>query len=125
MPRRGLTTDPHTLGEVLATIGELGRRTGREDGAAALVAALTSRLDAVRERVAGRARPRVLVLEWTDPPYAPGHWMPEMVEAAGGTCVLGTAGQRVGAHHLGRRARGRPGRRPRRALRLRPRRLPR
>ena len=35
-----------------------------------------------------------MVLEWTDPPYAPGHWIPEMVEAAGGECVLGTAGAR-------------------------------
>ena len=34
------------------------------------------------------------MLEWTDPPYAPGHWIPEMVELAGGECVLGTAGQK-------------------------------
>jgi iron complex transport system substrate-binding protein len=39
-------------------------------------------------------RPRVVVLEWADPPYAPGHWIPEMVAAAGGECVLGTAGER-------------------------------
>ena len=42
----------------------------------------------------GRGRPRVAVLEWTDPPYAPGHWIPEMVELAGGECVLGTAGEK-------------------------------
>ncbi len=51
-----------------------------------------ARLDAVRRRVAGRPRPRVVVLEWTDPPYAPGHWVPEMVEAAGGESVLGVPG---------------------------------
>ena len=42
----------------------------------------------------GRPRPRVVVLEWTDPPYAPGHWIPEMVTAAGGDPVLGTAGEK-------------------------------
>ena len=72
----------------------IGRATGHEDAATALVADLRTRLDAVRARVAGRPRPRVVVLEWTDPPYAPGHWIPEMVELAGGECVLGRAGER-------------------------------
>ena len=89
-----VTTDPHTLAQVLDSVAELGRRTGREPAAAAIVADLEERLAAVRRRVADRPRPRVLVLEWTDPPYAPGHWIPEMVEAAGGECVLGTAGAR-------------------------------
>lgn len=89
-----VTTDPHTVAEVLGTVHELGRRTGREAAAAALVASLEDRLATVRRRVADRARPRVVVLEWTDPPYAPGHWIPEMVEAAGGECVLGAAGQK-------------------------------
>lgn len=91
-----LTFDPHTLEEVLASVEALGRATGRTAAATALVASLRDRLDAVADRVAvrlgERERPRVLVLEWTDPPYAPGHWIPEMVELAGGTCVLGTAG---------------------------------
>ncbi len=89
-----VTTDPHTLTEVLGTMGDLGRRTGREDAAAALVTSLEQRLEAVRRRVADRPRARVVVLEWSDPPYAPGHWIPEMVEAAGGECVLGAAGQK-------------------------------
>lgn len=89
-----LTLDPHTLAEVDASVLALGRATGRVAEAEALVAATRARLDAVRERVAGRARPRVAVLEWTDPPFAPGHWIPEMVEAAGGECVLGTPGAR-------------------------------
>lgn len=89
-----LTVDPHTLEEVLRSIGTIGRAVGREDAAASLVADLRARLDVVRARVAGRPRPRVVVLEWTDPPYFPGHWIPEMVEVAGGDCVLGTAGQR-------------------------------
>lgn len=89
-----LTCDPHTLDEVLDSIVSLGRATGREAEAVALVAAQRERLDAVRERVAGRDRPRVVLLEWTDPPFAPGHWIPEMIELAGGECVLGTAGEK-------------------------------
>ncbi|MDN4160118.1 ABC transporter substrate-binding protein [Nocardioides abyssi] len=87
-----LTLDPHTLAEVDDAVLRLGAATDRTEAAEALVASTRARLDAVRARVAGRPRPRVAVLEWTDPPYAPGHWIPEMVEAAGGECVLGTAG---------------------------------
>lgn len=89
-----LTIDPHTMDEVFDSIETLGRATGHLDDAAALVASLRSRLDAVHSRVAGRPRPRVMLLEWTDPPYAPGHWVPEMVEAAGGVCLLGKPGAR-------------------------------
>ncbi|MDR7252726.1 iron complex transport system substrate-binding protein [Nocardioides sp. BE266] len=86
------TVDPHTLDEVLASITEIAARTGRVAQAEDLVATLRARLAAVVERVAGRERPRVLVLEWTDPPFAPGHWIPEMVELAGGVPSLGEAG---------------------------------
>jgi iron complex transport system substrate-binding protein len=89
-----LTIDPHTLDEVFASIETLGRATGHLPEATVLVASLRRRLEAVRARVAGRPRPRVLLLEWTDPPFAPGHWVPEMVEAAGGEPLLGTAGAR-------------------------------
>lgn len=89
-----LTVDPHTIAEVWDSVVLIGRATGREQAAHDLVADLRRRLDAVQAAVAGRPRPRVLVLEWTDPPYAPGHWIPEMVQLAGGECVLGTAGAR-------------------------------
>jgi iron complex transport system substrate-binding protein len=89
-----LTIDPHTLDEVFASITTLGAATGREREARSLVASLRERLAAVRERVAARPRPRVMLLEWTDPPFAPGHWVPEMIEAAGGEPVLGTAGEK-------------------------------
>jgi len=89
-----LTVDPHTLDEVLESIVTIGERTGTRERAAALVADLHHRLDAVRAAVAGRPRPRMLILEWTDPPFAPGHWLPEMVDSAGGECVLGTAGEK-------------------------------
>jgi iron complex transport system substrate-binding protein len=89
-----LTIDPHTLEDVLGSILELGRATGRTTEAEALVADQRARLAAVRARVAGRPRPRVMFLEWTDPPFAPGHWIPEMIEAAGGEALLGTPGDK-------------------------------
>lgn len=87
-----LTIDPHTLDEVLDSILVLGRATGHSAEAGDLVAAQRARLSAVRSRVAGLPRPRVMLLEWTDPPYAPGHWVPEMIGAAGGIPLLGKAG---------------------------------
>ena len=89
-----LTIDPHTLDEVLDSVLVLGRATGHLPEAERLVASLRTRLAAVRDRVAGLARPRVMLLEWTDPPFAPGHWVPEMIEAAGGGALLGTPGAR-------------------------------
>jgi iron complex transport system substrate-binding protein len=89
-----LTVDPHTLDEVLESVVAVGRATGHEGAALTLVGSLRDRLDAVRSRVRGRPRARVVVLEWTDPPYAPGHWIPEMVTAAGGEPVLGAAGEK-------------------------------
>ena len=89
-----LTIDPHTMDEVFDSIGTLGKATGHETEATELVAGLRGRLSAVRRRVAGRARPRVMLLEWTDPPFAPGHWVPEMIEAAGGRPLLGGVGER-------------------------------
>lgn len=87
-----LTLDPQTLDEVLATITEVGERVGRP--AQHLVDGLNGRLDRVARAVEGRERPRAIVLEWTDPPFAPGHWVPEMVTRAGGENVLGQAGKR-------------------------------
>lgn len=89
-----LTIDPHTMSEVLDSIRTLGAATGHDDEAIVLVADLRARLGEVSRAVAGRATPRVLVLEWTDPPFAPGHWIPEMVALAGGESALGVAGER-------------------------------
>jgi iron complex transport system substrate-binding protein len=89
-----LTIDPHTLAEVLASVGTLGKATGTEARADELVRSLGDRLAAVVRRVARQPRPRTVVLEWTDPAFAPGHWVPEMVDLAGGECVLGTPGQK-------------------------------
>ena len=89
-----LTIDPHSLDEVLASITTLAAATGSAERAAALVAGLRDRLHAVSRAVRGAHRPRALVLEWTDPPFAPGHWVPEMVTAAGGRNALGDAGEK-------------------------------
>jgi iron complex transport system substrate-binding protein len=92
-----LTVDPHSLEEVLVSIHTLGTATGRAQEAERVVADLRDRLAAVTEAVAARPegpRPRVLLLEWTDPPFAPGHWVPEMVTAAGGIPTIGVAGAR-------------------------------
>ena len=89
-----LTVDPHGLEEVLESVLLLGKATGREAIAAELVQSLRLRMAAVWRGSLGFDRPRVAVLEWTDPPYAPGHWIPEMIELAGGESVLGAAGQK-------------------------------
>ena len=91
---RVLTLAPHDLTSVMGSITDIGRAVGAADAAARLVADLVARLDAVTARVAGASPVATLLLEWTDPPYAPGHWIPEMVGRAGGRCVLGTPGGR-------------------------------
>ncbi len=88
-----VTTDPKTLDQVWESVLALGAATGRDEAARDLVRTLRNRLVAVRDRVAGLPRPRVMLLEWVDPPFAPGHWIPEMIEAAGGTPVLATPGE--------------------------------
>ena len=89
-----LTIDPHTLDEVLESILALGRSTGRLASAEALVADQRRRLGIAWRHTMGRSRPRVMFLEWTDPPFAPGHWIPEMIEIAGGEPVLATPGEK-------------------------------
>jgi iron complex transport system substrate-binding protein len=89
-----ITLEPCTLEGVFESILEVGRATGRHAEAAALVASLRRRVDAVRARTARRiARPRVAFLEWIDPPMCGGHWNPELVELAGGCDGLGEAGR--------------------------------
>lgn len=87
-----VSLDPRTLADVLADIRRVGEITGREREAADLLASLERRLDAVRAAVAGRPRPRALALEWLDPPFAGGHWVPEMIERAGGLDVIAKPG---------------------------------
>jgi iron complex transport system substrate-binding protein len=88
MPRI-LTLDPQSLDDVYANIRLVAEAAARAPEAARVIAALESRVAAVERDVAGRPRPRVLCLEWLDPPYPGGHWVPEMVAYAGGIDVLG------------------------------------
>ncbi|HEY7675938.1 MAG TPA: cobalamin-binding protein [Candidatus Methylomirabilis sp.] len=97
LPRRPrvLALKPERLHEVLADIRTVGEAAGRGAEADRLVAELAGRIAAVGRLTARVAhRPRVLCLEWFDPLYVGGHWIPEMVNLAGGEDVAGVAGQR-------------------------------
>jgi iron complex transport system substrate-binding protein len=87
-----LSLDPRTLAGVFADIARVGEATGRTAAAEALLAALERRLEAVRTAVAGLPPPRVLALEWLDPPFAGGHWVPEMIAWAGGIDAVARPG---------------------------------
>jgi iron complex transport system substrate-binding protein len=91
---RVLQQDPSTLGEVLDDVTRLGEAAGITERAAAVRHRLEERLEAVRVAVAEESRPRVLALEWLDPPFLGGHWIPEMIEIAGGESVAGAPGQK-------------------------------
>jgi iron complex transport system substrate-binding protein len=88
---RILTLDAHDLAAIFQSICDVGCATGTAAQAERLVADLQRRIEAVRARTTGRPRPRVLALEWLDPPYVPGHWVPELVALAGGDLLAGTA----------------------------------
>ena len=89
-----LSLDPYTLQDVLDTILTVGERTGATERAERLVANLRGRLADVAARVEGRPRPRVAVVEWVDPPFAAGHWIPDLVTAAGAEPVAARPGRR-------------------------------
>ncbi len=91
---RVLSLDAHTVDEILASIQAVGSAAGVPDRADRLVAQLRARLAAVSRAVADAPRPRVLAVEWLEPPFAPGHWGPEMITRAGGLNLVGTAGTR-------------------------------
>jgi iron complex transport system substrate-binding protein len=89
-----LSLDPHTLEDVLASILAVGRAAGVPERAGRLVGDLRVRLGATAARVAGRRRPRVAVVEWVDPPFTAGHWVPDLVTAAGGQPVAARPGEK-------------------------------
>jgi iron complex transport system substrate-binding protein len=91
---RVISLDPSTLGEVMADVSRLAEAAGAPAAGEALVREAARRLDAAGDAVAGAPRPRVAALEWLDPVYVGGHWVPQMVELAGGEDVLGMPGER-------------------------------
>jgi iron complex transport system substrate-binding protein len=91
---RVLSLDPHTIGEVLGDARTIADVTNRRDAAVELVRNAAARIDRVRIAVRRtKSRPRVVALEWLDPPFAAGHWVPQLIDYAGGEDALGFAGE--------------------------------
>jgi iron complex transport system substrate-binding protein len=90
-----LTTDPHSVDDVLADVERVGDALGRRERAVEVVASLRNRIDAVDQR-ARRADecPAVAVFDWLDPVMVAGHWLPELVELAGGDYTMADPGDR-------------------------------
>jgi iron complex transport system substrate-binding protein len=89
-----ISLDPHDLSEIEESIRTLARHLGVAGPGELLAQAMQHRIEGVRQAVRGLPHPRVFVAEWLDPPFAAGHWVPEMVEVAGGDEVLGRARER-------------------------------
>jgi len=100
-----VSLEPNTIADIFENIKTVGELCGVSSKAETLVANLQNRLDKIRERISeSETNPkskiqnpksnRVFMLEWLEPPFAPGHWTPEQVEIAGGKCLLGEAGKK-------------------------------
>lgn len=89
-----VSLDPRDLTEIEESIRTLARHLGAAGPGELLAQAMHHRIDAVHQAVRGLPPPRVFVAEWLDPPFAAGHWVPEMVARAGGEEVLGRARER-------------------------------
>lgn len=85
--------DPHTLGEALGDVRTIAGRTDRREEGVDLIEDLAARIDRVRLASRGLDRPKVLAVEWLDPLFVGGHWVPQMIEYAGGEDVLGLPGE--------------------------------
>jgi iron complex transport system substrate-binding protein len=90
---RVISLDAHTLADVLASVETLGRQLGVPERAVVLRREWQDRLDRVRTAVQGEGRPSVLAMEWLAPPFVPGHWVPDMIDAAGGRNLAGNPGR--------------------------------
>lgn len=88
-----VSLDAHTIDDILASVTQVARAAGSPEIAGEAEGSLRRRLDAVRAAVRDAVALRVLGIEWFDPPFAPGHWVPEMIELAGGRNLAGEAGQ--------------------------------
>lgn len=91
--QRVVSLEPHTIDEILENIALVGRLTGTEDTAKAVIIDAREQLAAVQNAVAGREAVRTVCIEWLDPIYAAGHWVPEQVSAAGGEELVGWLGK--------------------------------
>jgi iron complex transport system substrate-binding protein len=84
---------PHTLADIYSDILRVADAIGRPEAGGALVASMQERLAAISAKVAGLPRKRLAFIEWVDPPMSGGHWMPELITAAGGKSVFGVTGE--------------------------------
>ena len=84
---------PHTMADVYADIERVAEAIGRPAAGKKLIASMHERLAAVAAKVAGRPKKRLAFIEWVDPPMSGGHWMPELIETAGGTSIFGVTGK--------------------------------
>ena len=92
-PPQVISLDPHSLDDVLQTIRQVGEYTGETDRASEYIGGLNKRIALVKSRVASiDSRPTVACIEWLDPLITAGHWVPEMVQMAGGDDVLAEPG---------------------------------
>ena len=91
---RVISLDPATLGEVLGDVRRLAEVTDDEGAADELLEEAAARIDAVRDRVADAEPKTVVALEWLAPPYVAGHWIPQLIEMAGGIDALGLVGEK-------------------------------
>jgi iron complex transport system substrate-binding protein len=88
-----VSLDPHTLGEVLGDVRTLAQATDSKDAGVELVQDAASRIDRVRLAVRAAEPVKVVALEWLDPVFVAGHWTPQLIEYAGGSDMLGMAGE--------------------------------
>jgi iron complex transport system substrate-binding protein len=93
-----ISLDPHTVGEVLGDARTLAQATDCKDAAVDLVLEASARIDRIRVATRTVRRPRVVALEWLDPPFAAGHWTPQLIGYAGGEDMLGLAGENSEEH---------------------------
>lgn len=97
-----VSLEPNTIADIFENIKTVGKLCGVSERAETVVADLQNRLDVIRERISGNKtnpksqilNPKSFMLEWLEPPFAPGHWVPEQVEIAGGVALLGEAGKK-------------------------------
>jgi len=88
-----LSLEPRTLDDIVDTVAAVGAAAGRERDAALLMASMRERIAAIASLATPDPKPRVACIEWTDPIFAGGHWVPDLVAVAGGEDVLGSAGE--------------------------------
>jgi iron complex transport system substrate-binding protein len=88
-----VSLDPHTVGEVLGDARTLAQATDRKDAGVELISEASARIDRIRIATRNVRRPRVVALEWLDPPFVAGHWTPQLIAYAGGDDLLGFPGE--------------------------------